>query len=57
MIKFLKKFYKDFVAGQNEISEMGIYSFPTTSGIWCYIDEQTLKEYYEKKKVESDEST
>jgi hypothetical protein len=57
MIKFLKELYKDFVAGQKEIVEMGIYYFPTTSGIWCYIDDQTLKEYYEKKKVKSDEST
>ncbi len=57
MIKFLKEMYKDYVEMQKEISAMGIYNFPTANGIWCYIDEQTLKEYYEKKKVESDEST
>jgi hypothetical protein len=56
MIKMLKELWNEYVSTQNEVAKMGIFHFPTMNGCWTYIDEEALKEYYNKK-VTKDEDT
>lgn len=57
MIKFLKEMYRDYRAAQNEIAKMGIYNFPTSTGFWSFVDQDTLKKHIAQKENKNNEPT
>lgn len=54
MLKFFKKIWADYCYAENELSKMGIWQFPSLTGFWCYVDQETFQKYKESREKKDD---
>ena len=49
MLNFFKRMWADYCYAENELAKMGIWQFPSLTGFWTYVDQETFKKHIESK--------